>query len=340
MTNDTYIVEPFKPADAEGVSRLFSEVYGDRYPVRTVYEPDQLIAASRGGRYFPFCVHDRSGKVIGYGALNSSAPFRGIYEFVQGVVSPDCQGGGIGTLLFEFVEKYMPTLPHCEVYFGEAVCNHIHTQKAGALIKTIETGIEVDLLPGNQYGKRDDAPVRVAAVDMFRTFVPKPQVVYVPAVYDEIARYIYGGFDDSRTIRNAAGPETGTGPLTQMSVSAFESAHVARISVPVVGPDFMEQFNKEQEMLAGRDIRVIQAWLNISRPVAAAMTEELRRHGYFFGAFCPRWFDEDCVLMQRIIGDPDWDHIHLYSGRSGKILEFIRSDWKETAGTEREAPHE
>jgi hypothetical protein len=322
-----YVVEPFRASDAEGVSRLFAEVYGDRYPIRMVYHPGELIAAVEGGRYFPFCVHDGPGEVIGFGALYPSAPFQGIYEFVQGMVSPNCQGGGIGRLLFEFVERYIPTLPGCETYFGEAVCNHIHTQKTGAMIKTIETGIEVDLIPGDLYGEKWAGPERVAAVDMFRTFVPKPQTVHIPAVYDEIARYIYDGFDDDRTIL----PSNETGPRpdgqTEMSLGVIEYAQVARIYVPVVGADFFDRLDEEERALSGRGMRAVQVWLGISRPGVDGIVEGLRARGYFFGALCPRWFNDDAILMQRVNGPPDWENIRLYSARAQRILAFVRNDW-------------
>jgi len=35
----------FRPDDAEGVARLFTDIYGDGYPAKIVYQPDQVIAS-------------------------------------------------------------------------------------------------------------------------------------------------------------------------------------------------------------------------------------------------------------------------------------------------------
>jgi len=329
ISSNPYTVEPFQPVDAEKVSSLFSEVYGDAYPIKTVYDPEQLVAAFETRRYFPFLVRTPSNMIIGYGALYNSAPYKGIFEFGQGVVSPDFRSAGIGRLMFEYVAEYAPALPGSEMYFGEAVCNHTHTQKAGALIQTIETGIEVDLMPGEVYDKFKKTSGRVAALDMFRTFVPKPHTVYVPEVYENIFRYIYGGFDDTRKLVVSAG-ESPSAQATQISAQIFDFAGVARIAVTMAGDDFEQAFDTEEHVIINRQIGVIQVWLKLSCPWIRESVEVLRRRGYFFGGLFPRWFDEDGLLVQKIIGQPNWEEIHLYSARSEKILSFIYDDWRNT----------
>jgi hypothetical protein len=42
----------------------------------------------------------------------------------------------------------------------------------------------------------------------------------------------------------------------------------------------------------------------------------------------PRWFDEDGILMQKLICAPDFEGIRLHSERSHKILEMVRQDWE------------
>jgi hypothetical protein len=53
----------------------------------------------------------------------------------------------------------------------------------------------------------------------------------------------------------------------------------------------------------------------------------LRQKRYFFGGVLPRWFDQDGILMQKLIGSPDFDKIRLHSERSHKILEMVKQDW-------------
>ena len=44
------LLDPDDPADANGVARLFYAIYGDGYPVDTVYIPERLIDENRSGR--------------------------------------------------------------------------------------------------------------------------------------------------------------------------------------------------------------------------------------------------------------------------------------------------
>jgi hypothetical protein len=326
MADSSYRVEPFRPGDAEKVSRLFFEVYGGAYPIKTVYDPEQLIAAAESGHYFPFVVRTEFDRIMAYGALYRSAPYAGIYEFGQGIVSSDVRGAGIGRLLFEYVAEYIQTLPGSEIYFGEAVCNHAHTQKAGAIIKTIETGMEVDLMPAELYRNDHSVTGRVAVLDMFRTFVQKPHSVHVPEVYEETLSYIYSGFDDKRTIIVSAGNPP-SDQSTEMSTRVFEFAGVARILVAEAGSDFEQVFNVNEEPLLNGSVRVLQVWLHSSWPWIGKVVEILRKKGYFLGGVFPRWFDVDGLLMQKVLGQPNWEGIHLYSERAQKIYRSIRDDW-------------
>ncbi len=327
MEERSFSVEPFRPDDAGLVPVLFREVYGDEYPVRMVDDPDEMIAALGAKTYFPFVVRLSPDRIIAFGALYTSAPYKGIYEFGQGAVSPEFRSAGLGRLLFEYVGGYTPTLPGAEMYFGEAVCNHTHTQKAGSLIHTIETGIEVDLLPGKIYTKFQKIEGPVAVVDMFRTYVPKHHTVYLPKIYEDILRLIYEGFDDSRTVE-AATDEPPASPATRFSTRVFRTAGVARIGVVQAGADFASAFDAETGAIQ-RDagIRVIQVWLNLSWRGLSPMVDALRNRGFFFGGLFPRWFDEDGLMLQKVTGEPNWKDIQLYSARSGEILKFIQGDW-------------
>jgi len=35
------------------------------------------------------------------------------------------------------------------------------------------------------------------------------------------------------------------------------------------------------------------------------------------------------MLMQKILGQPNWEGIQLYSERAKKILELVKADWQQ-----------
>lgn len=326
---------PFEAGHAEQVAKLFREVYGDAYPLRWVYEPQQLVEASQRDSYIPFVACATDGQVISYAAICQSAPFKGIYELVQGIVSSDFRGGGIGRAMFEHVEHLLKTLPGAETYFGESVCNHTHTQKAGAHIKSIETGLEVDLMPGSVYAKDTPDRGRIAVLDAFRSFTPNPHKVYLPEPYEEIIRSIYSGFDDSRTLCRSNGtiPEACE---TELSVRLYETLSVSRIAVSAIGSDFEQLLSDHERSLAGQQIKVIQLWLKSTLPWIGKAVDMLRNRGYFFGGVFPRWFDDDGIMLQKLSDRPNWEGIRLYSERARMIHAAVYKDWLRVAARQEE----
>ena len=318
--------EPFQPGDAEQVARLFVEAYGDAYPIRRVYDPQQLIQAAQSGTYFPFVARTAEGQVVSYAALCQSAPFKGIYELVQGIVSSDFRGGGIGRAMFEHVEHLLTTLPGAETYFGESVCNHLHTQKTSSLIKSIETGLEVDLMPGAVYANDTPDTGRIAVVDGFRTFVSRPHQVYLPQAYEEIIRYIYDGFDDYRTL-SVATDDIPEKERTGLTIRLFEQISVARLALTSAGPDLEQALSTHEQACTHQQIKVLQLWIPATWPWVGTVVDRLRSRGYFFSGVFPRWFDDDAIMLQKLSGRPNWEGIRLYSDRAQIIRDAVYADW-------------
>ncbi len=77
-------------------------------------------------------------------------------------------------------------------------------------------------------------------------------------------------------------------------------------------------------------MKVIQVWLKLSWPYVGKAVEALRGRGYFCGGVLPRWFDEDGMLMQKVLGRPNWEGTQLHFDRARRILEWVRSDWEAT----------
>jgi hypothetical protein len=72
---------------------------------------------------------------------------------------------------------------------------------------------------------------------------------------------------------------------------------------------------------------VIQVWSKLSWPWIGEVVGELRSRGYFLGGILPQWFDEDGLLMQKVLKRPDWGGISLYTDRAKHLLSLVREDW-------------
>lgn len=319
----------FRPEDAEGVAKLFTEIYGDNYPAKIVYHPDQLIQAFKNLDNIPIVVRTPDDRIVGYSSLFRAAPNRGVYEKGNGAVAMDFRNAGVMGMIFKFVREMLPGLSDVEVLFGEPVCNHVYIQKAAlANLPFRETAIEIDLMPSEAYKKENSASGRVSTLLMFITVAPKPHPVYLPGMYKEYLGHIYDGFDDARTFS----PSTENLPQlrqTRLETRLYDFAKVARITVHEAGSDFETALFSEEEGILGRKIEVIQAALNLSWPWINEAVAILKNRGYFFGGLLPRWFGEDGLLMQKVLPQPNWDGVNLFSDRAKLILDFAKTDWQQ-----------
>jgi len=328
MDREKLTVGFFRPEDAEGITKLFTGIYGDSYPAKIVYHPDQLITAYENRDNIPIVVRAPGNRVVGYSSLFRVAPDKGVYEKGNGAVSMDFRNAGVMGMIFQYVGEMLSSLNDVKVFFGEPVCNHIYIQKAAlANLPFVETAIEIDLMPAEAYEKEKSASGRVSTLPMFITITPKPHTVYIPHVYADYLGYIYDGLDDKRFFSPS---KDDFPPLqqTRIDTQIFDFARVARVSVHEAGPDFERVLVAEEQRVLSQNVEVIQVWLKLSWPWITEAVVLLKNNGYFFGGVFPQWFGEDGLFMQKILSQPNWEGIHLFSERAKKILEFIKADWE------------
>ncbi|HAJ25679.1 MAG TPA: hypothetical protein DCG53_00265 [Syntrophus sp. (in: bacteria)] len=328
---EPFTVGSFRPEDADGIVDLFRAVYGDGYPIRLFYDPAAITAANEEGRYYSICARTASGEVIGVTHLYLSAPCKSLYETGVGLVRKEYRNSGANNGLLDFLyNEFVSRNSHIDELFGEAVCNHPYMQKAISRFNFVETAIEVALMPAEAYTQEKSAAGRVATLNAFRCYKPKPHRIFLPPVYERKLRWIYDRLDDARDVAVSEGQIPGATP-TRADLTVFDFARVARIAVPESGGDFRDRLSAlESEGLAKKAV-VFQVSLNLTEPWVGAAVEILRERGYFFGGPLPRWFDGDGLLMQKLLCPPDFEGIVLVSDFAKALLEFIREDWGQAA---------
>jgi hypothetical protein len=325
---ELFTVDSFRPEDAEGIVQLVRSVYGDHYPIQLFYDPEQIIAANAEGRYYSIVARTNAGKVIGVTHLFRSAPCKSLYESGIGLVLKEYRNSGATIRLMDFLfSEFVPRNPHIEEIFGEAVCNHPYMQKTVARFHYVETAIEVALMPAEAYTQEKSAQGRVATLSAFRCYKPKPHRIYLPAPYEQELRRIYARLDDAREIVPSVAQISGGGP-SRAELEVFDFARVARIAVHDIGMDFRDCIGDLERQAGIRKAVVFQAWLDLSQPCVGEAVAILRGRGYFFGGALPRWFDNDGLLMQKLLCPPDFEGIVLVSDFAKELLNVIQADWQ------------
>ncbi len=325
-----YVVDLFRPEDAEGIVHLFRAVYGDGYPIRLFYDEKALTDANAAGENYSIVARTPSGDVVAVHNLFRSAPYERVYEIGAGLVLKEYRNLGIAKQVMRFIyEQWVRENSGIEETFGEPVCNHTHMQKMVAGFDNVVTAVEVALMPAEAYGKEQSARGRVAALSVFRCYRPKPHRVFLPPVYEQEMRLIYSRLDDTRDIclADSSVPDN---LLSRAEMTIFDFARVARIAVHEIGVDFSEHLDDLENRALEQNTVVFQIWLKLSDPWVGAAVDLLRGRGYFFGGALPRWFDDDGMLMQKVLCEPQFEAIQLHTDWARTLSEMVRNDWDRT----------
>ncbi|MEQ8187114.1 MAG: hypothetical protein ABRQ39_04025 [Candidatus Eremiobacterota bacterium] len=329
-TGQTFVVERFRPEDAKGVAHLFYAVYGSAYPFETYYIPERIIEENSNGNIYSVVARTPEGDIIGHGALYRSSPQnQNLYEIGQYIIRKNYRDTFAAFKINQYISEKLVKEVSPDGMFGEAVCNHIITQKSCSIIGMKDVAIELDLMPEETYKKEHNASGRVSCVISVKLFDDSCHEIFIPSVYKEKIDYILSDLNIQRII-TCSSEEIPSGLSSDIGVKFFTFASVGRFNVITGGSDFDIITEELEHEGMKNNITIFQFFINLEKPWAGIIIEKLRKKGYFFGGYIPRWFNSDSILMQKNQKLPDFGNINLYSEKAKTLLSLIRSDWKNT----------
>ena len=329
-----WTVDFFKPEDANGVVELFRSVYGNEYHMKSIYDPDQLIAEQLSGKTYRAVVRTTGGEIIGHTAFCATSQLNpALYEALQLLVRHDWRGTSVATELNRFAIPGIPVKFGLKQVWGEAVCNHVSSQRAYTENLYAETGCELALLPGAGMArsmKVADAG-RVAVIVVFRPYEARPQTIYLPTVYWKELEYLYADFDHGHRFL-PGDAHLPAKQKTQGKLELYSQVAVARMNFTAIGSDFSDLLTQFDHQASENGILVYQVFLPLTVAATGEAVDILRRCGYFLGGVMPRWFGDDGLLMQKVLGSPNFEGVRLYTDRAKNILELVTADWRRAVG--------
>lgn len=319
-------IDFFRDEDAPGVARLFREVYGEAYPIRTYYIPEKLIEENASGRIISSVARTSAGEVAGHNALILLDSPQRIFENAAGAVRSTFRGQRIFPRLFRHSLFEVAMRFEVEAIIGEPVCSHPHLQKMCLEIGFTELGLEVDLMPAAAYTSDPSVSGRVSVLQGCFKYRPQSQEAHIPSVYRKELEFLYSEIKGERTFFHSAGSLPAEGS-TRGRVRLFPLAQVARIYLEEIGADFDSFMIRSETEARDQGAEVFQTWLPLASPFAPVAADILRAQCYFFGGMLPCLADGDCLLMQKLPREPNWDAMVLHSDRAKRIMEMVRGDW-------------
>lgn len=325
----TYVIDDFRPEDAIGVASLFLSIYGDAYPVETYYFPERIAAENASGAIRSVVARTPKGDIVGHGALfRSTPPFARLYELGQYMVLKPYRMSRIAHVVNEYLCNDMARRAGICGFFGEAVCNHLATQKCSRVAGGLETAMEMDLMPERTY-EGEGAAGRVSCLVLCRIREDRAQRVYLPLVYRRQLETIIAGFRIVRDLVFEPQDLPHDAP-SRVEPRIFSDAGVGRFHVFRAGADFESEVDRLDAEAERQNAVVRQFFLNLDDPAAPAAVEILRSRRYFFGGFLPRWFDSDGMLMQKVTHRPGFETVRLFSDEARWLLDEVQKDWART----------
>lgn len=312
------------PEDAPEVVELFRSIYGDEYPIKSAYDAECIIEQQNSGKMIRIVAVADDGRVVGHLAARSCLGNSVLFEETQGLVLTEYRNQGIMDRCMKYGHKEVYP-QKMEQLWGEAVCHHIYTQKVilGPL-GCYETGVELDLMPAATYQKELSSDGRVSSLIIADTYKALAQTIYLPKIYENSLRYIYSVCDFGHRFLKAGEPLPASPTTGQTEI--YGGAGVARFWITNLGSDFEAYLLQQEKEALSQNACVLQLYLNLASPCTGEAIETLLKHKFFLGGVLPRWFDSDGLLMQKILHEPNYAGIHLYTDRAREILAIIQDD--------------
>jgi hypothetical protein len=321
-------VDFFKPEDAMGVVSTCFAVYGEGYPVDTYYLPERLIDENAKGNIHSIVAKNEENEVIGHGALfHSSSPFEGMYEVGQYIIQKAYRGSGAVQEIHRYVTELCPEKYKIAALYGEPVTNHTIIQNMMQAKGFVETGLEIDLMPAQAYEADSSIQGRVSTLLTFS--IPKdcPHILYPPLPY---ADQIQADIAQLSLDREISAPRTEE-PVQEKSQTLrefYDFAGVGRLQVQNLGQDIAQVIQAFEDEIKKRDFQVTQLFLPLDQPQIHDICTRLNEKKYFYGGYLPRWFATDGILMQKIVPQPCFEGLKLYTEKAKKLLDYVKNDWE------------
>jgi hypothetical protein len=323
-----YEIDRFRPEDAEGIAHLFFAEYGAAYPIESYYYPEWIAEQNNNGNLYSVVARAPQGDIIGHMALFRSSPLHpNLYEIGLGIILPSYRTTFAAYRINQYICEKLVQFIHPDGIFGEAVCHITATQKSSAMIGMKDAALEIDLMPAKAYDKSKRASGRVSCLIQFRSCNDRPHEVFIPPDYRREIDHILSDMALDRQITPSRA-EPPRHRKSHVGVRFFGHAAVGRFAVVSSGSDFESVVESLEKQGAENGTQVSQYFLNLAEPWVGDAVDCLRKRGYFFGGYVPRWFDTDGMLMQKISTSPDFSSIMLHSTKAKEMLELVRSDWQ------------
>jgi N-acetylglutamate synthase-like GNAT family acetyltransferase len=300
MTLTDFTVRLMSEHDAEELVALVRKCYGDGYPNKILYRPEEIAAAIRSGLMQSIVSVDPEDRLIGHCALTFSAVGAPVPEAGKMVVDPDCRGQHLSNRLAEH-RKAVAIENDLVGYWSECVTNHPFSQHEIIDSGGVETGafIAKDSPTWHMAGVNNVTDVRLSLMTYFIPIKDAPQrTLYLPPIHAEFAQYLTTHLKLDRKIVIAVDKAEGAAETTETELiySVNPGNQFAQLKMSDMGPDVGAKVATVVNMLETSGIEVFHLDLPLTNPNAIQAISALEDLGFFWAAWLPEYSELGDVL--------------------------------------------
>jgi hypothetical protein len=322
-----FVVDRFRPEDAEGLVNLVLSVYGTDYPIDLYYDPERLCEENASGRLHSVVARAPGGDILAHGALyRSSPPFPGLLEIGQYLVLPAYRESFAAFQINAFIGGPLLEQVRPAAIFGEAVCHHLATQKVTKLIGCRDFALEAGLMPATTYAQEGAGQQRGSCLLSVRCDRDQARTLHLPVALHPFIARLLDGSDLDRCLKHAHTRVPATA-VTELRIDPYPQAQVSRAYLLHTGADFETRLQAWLADCAAHGIRLEQVFVGLAEPWVGGALEWLEERGFFCCGLAPRWLDQDALLLEHLHEPLDFARLQVYSEQARYLLDQVREHY-------------
>ena len=322
------IIRAMTEGDAEGLARCVTACYGDSYPGRDFYDPEKIRSFFRQGLMYSQIAVTRESEVVGHLGLMLEHTGDITADAIAGFVAPAYRGSDtmfrLGLNLV--VAQQELHLVGIQLY---ALMLHNITYKKTLSIGGTEAGMLPAHFPPSTSPKgfeRADDKSRIPAILMYVPLQPAPErAVFAPERYRDTIGQLYKQVKYARSFKKY--DKKSPAAKSSVTVNRKPGLGIVQIKVQQAGRDLPATIERDRRQFHSEGFATMYVDLPLCDPASAAIVEELRALGLFYGGVLIERGGGDVLRMQGLIDAhiaPDAELISSQNGR--ELLDFVLSD--------------
>jgi serine/threonine-protein kinase RsbW len=312
------------------VAACVRQVYGDSYVHRELYRPDEVVRLNEAGRLVSVVARDAAGRVVGHYALER--PDGGpIAEEGEALVLPECRHHHLMESMRDLLEAEARLLELAGL-FGQAVTNHVFTQKVHERYGLVPCAVSLGATPRSFHNMPEPLPQRMSLLVAFKFLDAPvsppaepaagrpPAGVYCPPRHRVLCARIYERLGVPPEFRDGT-PPRGPGRVT---VEFEPELQAGLIRVCRGGSDTAAQIARARRELSGSGAEAVFLDLPLAQAETPALCRAAEEDGFFFSGIGPRFAADGDALRLQWLGVPlDLSLLQIDSPWARELVAYV-----------------